>query len=312
MTDDALEATERQFLSLLNAASGRMEARLSLYSLPGIARKSSLADHVSTLYSDFASLRNHQLDALIVTGREPMKADLAEEDYWGNFTLLLDWARENTYSVIWSGLAAHAAVQYTDGIRRVKSAEKYCGVFECEAISDHALIAGVPQHYTLPHSRWNGLQEDMLIRSGYSVLTRAKAAGIDMFAKSMPSLFVYFQGHPEYESDTLLCEYRRDIGRYFKVEAEKYPTIPGNYFDESVVASLNELRNTANNRAGEKGLEEVSECLSRGKVRNTWRSTATSIYGNWLRFIWMKKSIDADRDLVLAESLAEPLVGVAV
>ncbi len=38
MPDGALEATERQFLSLLNAASDGVSIRLSLYSLPGIER----------------------------------------------------------------------------------------------------------------------------------------------------------------------------------------------------------------------------------------------------------------------------------
>jgi len=38
MPDGALEATERQFLSLLNSASDGMSIRLSLYSLPDVPR----------------------------------------------------------------------------------------------------------------------------------------------------------------------------------------------------------------------------------------------------------------------------------
>ena len=55
------------------------------------------------------------------------------------------------------------------------------------------------------------------------MLTRTADAGVDTFIKQQKSLFVFFQGHPEYESDTLLREYRRDVGRYIKGETATYP-----------------------------------------------------------------------------------------
>jgi hypothetical protein len=38
MSDEALKATERQFVSLLNSASDNMPIHLSLYTLPGVPR----------------------------------------------------------------------------------------------------------------------------------------------------------------------------------------------------------------------------------------------------------------------------------
>ena len=39
MPDEALKATERQFISLLDSASQGMQIRLSLYTLPGVPRE---------------------------------------------------------------------------------------------------------------------------------------------------------------------------------------------------------------------------------------------------------------------------------
>ena len=50
--------------------------------------------------------------------------------------------------------------------------------------------------------------------------------------KQRESLFVFFQGHPEYDAVTLLLEYRRDVGRYLRRERDTYPPMPQGYFDE--------------------------------------------------------------------------------
>src|SRR2546429_6417390 len=51
----------------------------------------------------------------------------------------------------------------------------------------------------------------------YTTLFRS----VDMFVKELNSLFVFFQGHPEYEATTLLLEYRRDIKRFLRRERER-------------------------------------------------------------------------------------------
>jgi homoserine O-succinyltransferase len=51
MSDGAIGATERQFLSLLDSASDGIEIRLSLYSLPGVPRSESGARYVKNFYS---------------------------------------------------------------------------------------------------------------------------------------------------------------------------------------------------------------------------------------------------------------------
>ena len=79
-------------------------------------------------------------------------------------------------------------------------------------MSEHRLTAGTPLALQAPHSRWNGVPEDNLTDCGYRVLTRAADAGIDTFIKQQKALFVFFQGHPEYESDTCCANIAATLG----------------------------------------------------------------------------------------------------
>jgi homoserine O-succinyltransferase/O-acetyltransferase len=289
MADEALKATERQYISLLNSASDDMQIHLSLYTLPRVPRNESSSRHIAGIYSSIDDLWEGQLDGLIVTGREPLAANLMDEPYWESFTKTLEWAQENAPSTVWSCLAAHAAVLHMDGIKRAKRDDKLFGIFECGRASGHLLTAGTPSHFKLPHSRCNGLPEDRLAGCGYSVLTRTAEAEVDTFIKQQKTLFVFFQGHPEYESDTLLREYRRDVGRYLKRETPKYPLMPQNYFDRNTVDALNALQSRTSFAQGEELLPEISAALSNASIENTWQSSATSIYTNWLRYIRTQK-----------------------
>lgn len=289
MSDGALEATERQFLSLLNAASEGMSIRLMLYSLPGVHRNESAGRRIRDSYANIEDLWSTQLDALIVTGREPLTSNLADEPYWRSFTQVLDWAADNTYSAIWSCLAAHAAILYMNGIGRIKSGHKHSGIFHCERVSDHLLTAEMPSGLKLPHSRWNGLPEDLLTRCGYQILTRAENVGVDTFIKQQKSMFVFFQGHPEYEWNTLLLEYRRDVGRYLRGEADTYPAMPQSYFDCDTEIALAALQREAVIRPREGLMLEISGILEKANIDATWCSAAVCIYRNWLQYISAQK-----------------------
>ena len=290
MPDGAIEATERQFVSLLAEASGEIPVTLHLYSLPGIPRLESAANHIRAHYAGIDELWNTHLDGIIVTGREPVTANLRDEPYWGSFTNLLDWARENTYSAIWSCLAAHAAVLYCDGIDRVRSDSKKCGIFDCTQTEYDGLTTGIGASFKLPHSRWNGVPELALTRCGYRVLSRS-AAGVDTFIKQYNSLFVFFQGHPEYDANTLMLEYRRDVGRFFRGESDRYPSLPLNYFDRPTAALLENLQKQAVKHPSSELLTEAHWILSEARVEAPWRLAATSMYRNWLRYLSDQKEI---------------------
>src|SRR3984893_3049711 len=71
MPDAALESTERQFIGLLAAASGRTPVRVRLFALPGVPRGEAAQRHIANNYASIEELWNAAPDGLIITGTEP-------------------------------------------------------------------------------------------------------------------------------------------------------------------------------------------------------------------------------------------------
>jgi homoserine O-succinyltransferase len=293
MPDAALQATERQFVALLGAAADGLTVRLARYALPEIPRTDWGRDYVTRFYSPIEDLWDSHLEGLIVTGTEPRSPNLKDEPYWESLTRVLEWAEHHTHSAVWSCLATHAALLHLDGIDRRPLDEKRFGIFECERVADHPLTADAPARLRMPHSRWNEIPEDALTSCGYRVLTRSDAAGVDAFVKQRKSLFVFFQGHPEYEAHTLMLEYRRDIRRFLLRERDTYPTMPQGYFDDATVDALTVLRKRALADRREEVLADFPTALAAGTVTNTWRTTATRVYRNWLVYLSAQKGARA-------------------
>jgi homoserine O-succinyltransferase len=231
MPDSALKATERQFARLLQAVAGDVRIRLHCLTLRSVQRSASARHHVERSYRDIADLDRLGLDALIVTGAEPVAATLPEEPYWRELTRVIDWARSNTRSTIWSCLAAHAAVLHLDGIERHRLPAKCSGVYDCAGATDDWLTRDAAAPLKVSHSRLNELRESELAARGYRVLTRSDDAGVDVFVREGQSRFIFFQGHPEYDALSLQREYMRDVARFLCGEREDFPRLPANYFD---------------------------------------------------------------------------------
>ncbi len=282
MPDAALEATAAQFSRLLRAAAGPFSVQLRLGYLPEVPRGPEAVEHLSRTYSPIDELLQQPLDGLIVTGLEPKAARLVDEPYWGRFQQLLEWARANTHSSVWSCLAAHAAVQVLDGIERRRLAEKRFGVFKHSTLKAHPLAWGLRAPLCTPHSRWNELPVPALRKAGYAIVSSSAENGADLFVKQDRSLLVFFQGHPEYEETTLLKEYRRDVGRFVRGQQPQYPVLPHGYFTPESEAALNEFRMRAL-------IEPSADLLASFPMdavftcpQNTWGDSAVTIYRNWL------------------------------
>jgi homoserine O-succinyltransferase len=288
MPDAALEATELQFLQLLSSAAEDRWVHLRFYSLPDIPRTERGRSHL-TGYLGVTDLWKADLDGLIVTGTEPKAADLIDEPYWRTFSKVVDWAEYNTISTVWSCLATHAAVFHLDGIRRIPLGEKCFGLFDCEVVSVHPITAELSSKFCAPHARWNDLQEDELIASGYQVLTRSREAGVDIFVRQQQSLFLFCQGHPEYESRSLLNEYRRDVGRFLKGERESYPTMPSGYFDGPTAEAMSSFQRRAHLERGDALIEDFPTVVTGSILANSWLPLSLGIYRNWLSFILARK-----------------------
>jgi homoserine O-succinyltransferase len=290
MPDSALEDTEMQFFELLEAAAGDIPVRLKLHSLSGVPRGERGQQHLSGFYFSTDDLLNDRFDGAIMTGTEPRQPDLRNEPYWSALGSVLDWAESNTASTILSCLAAHAGVLHSDGIHRHPLGDKQFGVFEFARAGKHQLTAGTGERVRFPHSRWNEVRAEALTASGYQVLTQSAEGGVDSFVKmKKQSLFVHFQGHPEYGAQTLLKEYRRDIKRFLRAERETYPSMPKGYFDAVATKLLSDFRGAVLSDRREERMEGFPETALVGGLQNIWRPSAEAIYRNWLQYVVSKR-----------------------
>lgn len=121
MPAEAARSAERQFCSLLAAASQRQLLGLRFFRLDGAGGAAA----------ELATLEAARLDGLIVTGAPPCASALRDEPCWPSLARLVDLARACAIPTVWSCLAAHAAVLHLDGIERRRLPRKLSGLFEC-------------------------------------------------------------------------------------------------------------------------------------------------------------------------------------
>jgi homoserine O-succinyltransferase len=305
MPPGARRSTERQFAQLLAAAAPDPVARLRCFCAGAGGEVAG--------YSDIAAVFAADLDAIIVTGAEPRAASLRDEPLWPVITGLVDWAESRAIPAIWSCLAAHVAVSYLDGIDRKPLAGKLSGIFRGEIVApEDPLMYGLGSAWSIPHSRYNDLPEDALRAAGYDILVRSDEAGLDLFQKRMTAPFLFLQGHPEYDADSLLRELQRDMRRYQSGERRRFPAIPRNYLGPAAELLLHEVQTSMTNTG--RMPADVSAKLARlaGDMGPAvWRPASAGLFRNWLAVVangreradrtsWVLDGRPAPRDLGLA------------
>jgi homoserine O-succinyltransferase len=282
MPDKALLSTARQFLSVIDMAAPDFRVFVSLFSLPGIARSDTGKRHLlENSYRSLSDLQDANLDAIIVTGTEPREQNLKDEPFWSPLTALFDWIDRDGPPVLFSCLAAHAAVLHFDGIDRRRLEHKRFGLFDHATTSHDELTDHLPASFKVAHSRWNEIPEDVLGEKGYRILTESPEAGADLFVSQRRNLMLFFQGHPEYDSATLGREYQRDVRRFLAGERDEYPGTPRGYFNASEKEMLDRFRAHALKQRDEK-LMEIFPALANRFPQPQGKSIAAGIFRIWL------------------------------
>lgn len=285
MPDQALAATEAQFARLVRAHAGATEIRWRSYALPGVARSEMARRYLERTHESLDVLYSRGADALIVTGAEPLATDLRDEAYWPAMAQLVEWARDHTVSTIWSCLAAHAAVLHLDGIMRRRTAQKINGVFTCHRTAEDWASASDEGRLLTPHSRYNDLAREDLEQAGYHISSAGEGVGVSAFWRREPSLFVFLQGHPEYDADSLLKEYRRDVMRFLDGVRPDFPAMPTQYFSAETAARLDELRVRATSGVAGDHARDLNQILSRERCSAPWSKDTAHLYSEWLNVI---------------------------
>jgi homoserine O-succinyltransferase len=116
-------------------------------------------------------------------------------------------------------------------------------------------------------------------------LTHSDAAGVDAFVKQYRSLFVFLQGHREYDADSLAREYRRDLIRFIEGRRDTCPALPENYFDRKTSAALTRFSDEMQADADTALLERIPSIEPRPSVHSGWHAAASRFFANWISYV---------------------------
>jgi homoserine O-succinyltransferase len=280
MPDPALEATERQFFRLIGQSNQITQFYLHLFTLPSIERGDKAAKHIAEYYKSFDAIKNQGLDALIITGAYVEQADLQQAPFYAELKSVIDWSYKNVTSTLCSCLATHAVMEFRYQQKRQAIGSKCWGVFNHQIVNrTHPLMSGVNSNFNVPHSRFNQITAEQFKQAGIEILVNSDI-GAHLCVSEDLLRIVFFQGHPEYDTISLLKEYKREIISYLNKSRADYPAFPQNYLNEQHKAILDEYKTKL--ISGKFTLADFPEKLISKTLDNTWHDATRQIISNWI------------------------------
>lgn len=312
MPDAALLATERQFIRLVGSCNRIAQFFVHPFSLPALNRSRETENYIEAYYSTFDALKRQGLDALIITGANVENPALDQEPFWEPLVEITAWAEKNVASVLCSCLATHALLKHFHGIDRQPLPDKRWGVYSHRISAPaHPLLRDINTRFDAPHSRFNDISRAQLENSGLTVLAESRDGGVHMAVSPDQFQVIYMQGHPEYDFNSLLKEYQRELSRYFSNERSALPAMPENYLPAEARSIISGYIGGAV-EAVQRGVSPADFPVQSVEVLldNTWGDTAKAIVNNWLGLVYQLTSLDRTRRFMPGVDPADPL-GIA-
>ncbi len=287
MPDAALAATERQFFRLIGESNPIAQFYVHPFTLPELQRSQQAQAYIDSYYEPFDKVREEGLDALIITGANVVGPQLDNQPFWEPLKAVADWALDNVTSTLCSCLATHAVLQFRHDKVRIPQGHKVWGVFPHRVVNkQHPLVNDVNTRFDVPHSRWNAVTPEQFRDAGLHVLVES-AEGVHLATSADGLRVVFFQGHPEYDTVSLLKEYKREVLLWADGQREDYPPFPQHYFGQRAQALLNEYRLRLDKaRAVGSDLPAFPEPQLADLLDNTWHDTAEAVVGNWMGLVY--------------------------
>ncbi|MCP4285545.1 MAG: homoserine O-succinyltransferase [Gammaproteobacteria bacterium] len=288
MPDTALEPTERQFFRLVGESNPIAQFYMHPFTMKELERGEDATKHIEKYYQTFEQIQQEGLDALIITGATPTHPNLSDEPFWKPLHQVVKWAEENVTSTLCSCLATHAVLESVHRQKRRPLGSKLWGVFPHRVLDPrHPLVNDVNTLFDVPHSRFNEVSREQFIQAGLHILVESEEAGVHLAVSQDRIRWVYCQGHPEYDTVSLLKEYKREIMQYTVGARPDYPRFPDNFFSPLIKAILDEhrmaLRNAIEN---DREIPRFPDELIIKQLDNTWHDTAEGIVANWIGTVY--------------------------
>jgi homoserine O-succinyltransferase len=206
-------------------------------------------------------------------------------------------------------LATHAILKYHYGIERQPMPEKRWGVYSHRVRKPgHPLLRDINTRFDVPHSRFNNISREQLEAAGLDVLVESEEGGMHMAVSPDGFRFVYFQGHPEYDANSLLKEYKREVLRYLTGELDQPPAYPEHYFSPEIQAVARKFLQSAE-KAAESGVPvpDMFEADTASLLDNTWGDTAKAMFNNWLGLVYQVTNLDRRLQFMQGTDKNDPL-----
>lgn len=208
--------------------------------------------HLLKFYETFDSVKDKNLDGLIITGAPVELYDFEEVDYWDEICQIMEWTKQHVTSTLHLCWGAQAGLYYHYGIQKRILPKKVFGVFPHKVQHRKIpLVRGFNDIFYAPHSRYTDVDSED-IRNNKKLLTLADSDEVGVFlCMSKDGRQIFVMGHPEYDRLTLDTEYKRDQKKGIDID------LPVNYYPDNDPTQRPLLQ---------------------------WRAHASTLYTNWLNY----------------------------
>ncbi len=244
------EETETQLLRALSNTPLQIDCTFLMMSTH--VSKNTSASHLNKFYVTFDAVRRNHYDGMIITGAPVEHLEFEEVNYWPELVTIMEWSKSHVTSTMHICWGAQAGLYYHYGIPKYERKEKLSGVYNHRVLDRKIpLIRSFNDYFYAPHSRYTEVRKkDILKHSELVLVAESDEAGV-FLVMSRDGSQIFVQGHPEYDRMTLNNEYHRDLKKGLN------PAVPVNYYVDNDPFSMPPLM---------------------------WRSTANTLYSNWLNF----------------------------
>lgn len=305
MPDAALEATERQFFRLIGRSNQIVQFYLHPFTLSSIERGEKAQAHIEQHYLDFDKVKTQGLDALIITGAQIEEVDLKKAPFYQQLKEVLEWSYDHVTSTLCSCLATHAVLEFRYQQKRQPIGRKCWGVFPHQVLDrNHPLVSGVNTQFNVPHSRYNEISKAQFKNADVKILVSSKI-GAHLCVSEDLLRIVFFQGHPEYDTISLLKEYKREVIAYLTKMRVDYPPFPEHYLCEQSKAILDEFK--VKLLSNEFTINDFPEALINQTLGNTWHDASRQIINNWIGCVYQVTHEEVGRPFMGGVNPSDPL-----
>ena len=200
--------TENQFKEIF--AELEIDVELSFIRLESYISKNISKSYLDNNYIPTSKLSEFDFDRLIITGAPLEDKEFSEIKYWDELKGVFDYAEENIKSTIYICWSVIAALKYRYGIEKRLVSEKIFGLFSQNNLNNNKLLPEKTGEFKIPHSRYFKLSKNEIEGAGLDVISAGKEVGPAIFARK-DLKEIYIAGHFEYNENTLVKEYKRDL-----------------------------------------------------------------------------------------------------